>query len=85
MNDVVIRKSKLELEIEASRKAQMEEKENRLKQINHKGIVIKVDLNTPHSNRSSKSPRFQPVKTFQAKHEPQRSSVGPSKKTEQLQ
>ena len=48
----------------------MEEKENRLKSINHKGIVIKVDLNAPKSNRSSKSPRIQPVKSFASKQEP---------------
>eukprot|EP00347_Sterkiella_histriomuscorum_P009186 403342194 len=56
MSDVVKKKSRLELEKEAALKAKMEEKENLLRNINQRGIVMKLDTNE-QPLRQSKSPR----------------------------
>ena len=55
MADVVIKKSRIEIEKEAALRAQLAEKENQLKNINQKGLVMKFEIIEP---RSSKSPPF---------------------------
>ena len=56
MNDVVIKKSKLQMEKEAAIKAQIAEKENQLRNTNQKGLVMKFEVPID-KQRSSKSPR----------------------------
>lgn len=60
MDDVIIKKSKIELEKEAAQQARTKERESLLKTINSKGIFVKVDLPIDKNNmRPSRSPRSQ--------------------------
>lgn len=53
LNDVIIKKSRIEIEKEAALKKQQLEKENQLKTTSQKGLVMIFENNEP---RSSKSP-----------------------------
>ena len=80
MSDVVVKKSRLELEKEAAVKAQMEEKENELRRDIRKGVVIKFEVNPIEApaltGRGSKSPS----KATIAHGRPSLNSIKPSHK-----
>jgi len=53
MSDVVLKKSRIEMEKEAALKAKLQEKENQLKKkFNQKDLVMKFEVIEPRSSRS---------------------------------